>query len=206
MQAPGGVGDHGVCSPSLGRLQGIVNHGARVSAGLLPNHRTSGPLAPDHELLGGGGPKGVSGAQQNLATLGSQAMGELADGSGLAHSVHAYHQNDLDDRSPSLRTGLAVGLAQDLEHVAGDQALDLLAVPELVARQPRAHVLEDFVGGLDTQIGTDQGHLEVFKQLRIELPGAFENVADLIGEGPARLRNCLPKAPQQARFFRRGFE
>ena len=114
VQAPGSVGDHGVYSPSLGRLQGIVNHGARVSAGLLANHRTAGPLAPDDELLRGSGPKRVSGAQQNLATLASQAMRELADGSGLAHSVHAYHQNDLDGRFPGLGTGIAVGLAQDL--------------------------------------------------------------------------------------------
>ena len=90
--------------------------------------------------------------------------------------------------------------------MAGDQVLDLLAVPELVAGQPRAHVLEDLAGGLDTQIGANQGHLEVFKQLRIELPGAFENVADLIGESLARLRNCLPKAPQQACLLWRGFE
>ena len=111
VQAPRGVGDHGVHSPSLGSLQGIVDHSARVSARLLTNHRTAGPLSPDHELRGGGGPKRVRGAQQNLPTLGSQAMCELADGSRLAHAVHAYHQNDLNGRLAGRRTGLALGLA-----------------------------------------------------------------------------------------------
>ena len=53
-----------------------------------------GAVGPDPQLLDGGGAEGVAGRQGDLRAFLGQALGQLADGGGLAGAVDPGHQDD----------------------------------------------------------------------------------------------------------------
>ena len=61
VQTTGGVGDQHVDATGLGGLHGVEDHRSRVGAGVLGDHRDLVALAPDLQLLDGGGAEGVTG-------------------------------------------------------------------------------------------------------------------------------------------------
>ena len=62
MQPPGGVHQYHVAAAGLGSGQGVEQHGAGVRALVLADDVHPGPVGPDLQLIGGGGPEGVTGA------------------------------------------------------------------------------------------------------------------------------------------------
>ena len=88
--------------------------------GPLADDVGAGALAPDFQLLDGGGAEGVGGAEQDAVALGLEAGGEFADGGGLAGAVHAHHQ----DHGGRLRRRAAgpLGGLEDFEQMLADQA------------------------------------------------------------------------------------
>jgi hypothetical protein len=51
--------------PGLGGLNGVVDHRSGIGAAVLSDHRDPVALAPDLQLLDGGGAEGVAGRQQH---------------------------------------------------------------------------------------------------------------------------------------------
>lgn len=66
MQASGGIGDQHVDAAGLGGLHRVEDHRGGVGAGVLGDHRDAVALAPDLQLLHGGGAEGVAGGQHDL--------------------------------------------------------------------------------------------------------------------------------------------
>ena len=190
----------------LGGFQAVVQDGAGVGACLLPDHGAARPLAPDDELLGRRRAKGVGGAEQHAAAFRRQTSGQLPDGGGLPHAVHADHQDHLRPGPAPARKDGSVGLLQNPEHPSRDQVLDRVRVGQLVPRQAGADFLDDFRGGADSDIGADQRHLEILDELRIDLATALEYLADLAGQGFPRLRDSLAEAAEQPRLRGRSVE
>ena len=77
-----------------GRGQAVEGDGGRVGALLVVDDRGADAVAPDGQLLGGGGPEGVGGGQHRLLALLGQGEGELADGGRLAGAVDPDDQHD----------------------------------------------------------------------------------------------------------------
>ena len=100
MEAAGGIGDDQVGATGDGRIERVVDDRARIGAGRVGDHRHLGPVGPDAELVDGGGAERVRGGEQDGATLGRVAAGELADRRGLAGAVDA---DDEDDRRTARR-------------------------------------------------------------------------------------------------------
>ncbi len=70
VEAAGGVDDQLVDLARLGRVDGVVDHGARVGALALADDLDAQALAPERELLDGGGAEGVArGEHHPLALL-----------------------------------------------------------------------------------------------------------------------------------------
>ena len=74
-----------------------------------------------------------------------EAVGELADGGGLAGAVDADHQDD-GRRLGDARRGAFAGL-EDFEQMLADEVLQFGGVGQLVALHALADALQDFVGG-----------------------------------------------------------
>ena len=66
---------------------------AGSAPGCLRDDRNAVALAPDLQLLDGRGAKGVAGGQHDRVARVLQAVGELADGRGLARAVDADHED-----------------------------------------------------------------------------------------------------------------
>ena len=67
LQSSGGVGQQHVEPACPCRLDGVVDHGGRVSAGLLGDHRHLVAFTPDLQLLDGRRTIGVAGCEHDLA-------------------------------------------------------------------------------------------------------------------------------------------
>src|SRR5699024_10970602 len=94
VQPAGGVDDHRVGLGVRTGLDGVEGHGGRV--GPLPvaadgRHADAG--APGLQLVRGGGAEGVGRAEDDVAVVGHEHAGELADGGRLAGAVDTHDQD-----------------------------------------------------------------------------------------------------------------
>jgi len=177
---PGGVGDQHVGAARLRGLQRVVDHGGRVGARGLRNDRHAVAVAPDLQLLDGGGAEGVARGEHHLAALGRQAAGELADGGGLARAVHADHQDHV--RAPRLvDLERSAHRADDVEQRLAQRVEQCVEVAEFLARHLAAQVVEDLLRGLDADVGTDQARLEFVEDGIVDL-AARQQVGEVVGE------------------------
>ena len=186
MQASGGIGDQHVDAAGLGGLHRVEDHRGGVGAGVLGDHRDAVALAPDLQLLHGGGAEGVAGGQHDLLALELQLLRQLADGGGLAHAVHPDHQDH-------------IGLARDVDlqrllhraQQAGQLFLQRLvqraAVGQLLARHALGQVLHDQGGGLDADVGGQQARLDVVEQVVVDFLATEEQAGHAFADAGAGL-------------------
>ena len=73
LQPAGGVDDQHVGAVGLRRAQRLEGEARRVGARLARDHLGAGALAPDFQLVDGGGAERVAGREHHLAALGRQA-------------------------------------------------------------------------------------------------------------------------------------
>ena len=159
VEPAGGVGDDEVRAAGDGRIERVVDDGARVRARGVGDHRHLGPVRPDPELVDGGGAERVGGGEDDRATFGGVATRELADGRGLAGPVDADDEDhrraagDRRARAPGevardeqrgelepdrrLRTGRVVAPAGALDEVDGEGRPDVAGDERLLDLVPR---------------------------------------------------------------------
>ena len=129
----------------------VEGDGGRIRAGLLRHEFGARALRPDAELLGRSGAEGVTGGPHHLATLAGKAVGQLADGRGLARAVDAHDQDHEGAVFPGDLESPGHGLQHRHDFLAQrpDQCLD---VRELVARDALAQFLEQFFRDLHADV------------------------------------------------------
>ena len=190
LQPAGGVDQQHIEFSFARCREGIEGETRGIRPLRARDHRRSGALAPDLQLLDGSGAKGVAGRQHHLAALGGQLGGQFSDRGGLAGAVDADHQDDerllcrVDDQRLCHRR-------QDFFHFGRDHGLHIVGRNGLVVaavadrgRNPRRH--------LGAEIGAQQHVLDILEHGPVEL--AF---GDEIGDrGSERTRGTLQSAGQ----------
>ncbi len=188
LQAAGRIDDHVIGLGGFRGLKRVEHHGARVGAGLLADHARLGALAPDFELLDGGGAKRIGRAKQHGMAFGLEMRCEFADGSGLPRPV------DADDHDDGGRLGeisqRPVVRLQDFEQILADQPAQFSGIAHQFAVDALADAVEDLVGGGDADIGADQRIFEFFEKIRVDLLAAGNDVFDAGNEPVARFLNA----------------
>ena len=183
---PGGVDDHDVALARAPGLDGVVGDGGGIAAGRGADEVGSGPLGPDLELLLGGGPEGVAGADEDAAAVLPQLLRELAHGRRLAGAV------DADDEDHG-----RLGAESDRGRGA-EQLLDLLGerlaeVADLAASLEAPH---DLGRGADADVAVDERFLEPLPGF---LVGGVERAGrDLGRQRAAALRERVAQAAEEA--------
>jgi len=94
LQPAGGVDQQHVDVLLFRSRQRVEGKARRIRTLRSRNDRRLRALAPDLQLLDGGGAKSVTRRQHQCATFGGQFCRKLADGGGLAGAIDADHQND----------------------------------------------------------------------------------------------------------------
>ena len=187
VQPPGGVDEHHVGVPGPGGGEGVKHHGGGVGPLVLAHQLHAGALAPDLQLVGGGGPEGVPGGHQHPPAIPLEGGGQLADGGGLAHAGHP------DEQGHRRRGGQAEGGVAHLEHLgehppqAGPSGVHVL---DLLRLHPLPQLLHRLQGGVHPHVPQDQGLLQLVVKVVVQLPGEqlVKGVADvLLGAGQPRL-------------------
>ena len=142
MKTPGGIGDQHIHPPRPRRLNPVEDDRGRVRRPLLGDDRHAVALTPGLQLLDGRRAECIARRQHHRQPFALQALGEFADGSGLADTVHAHHQNDIRtnfrryDQGPAARRKDGVHI-----FLEGDQ--QGLRIAELLALHPRREIGED---------------------------------------------------------------
>src|SRR5205814_1137942 len=143
--------DHVIHFARFGGADGVEEHGARVAPGFLADDLGAGALAPDFQLLDGGGTESVGSAEQDGTLFILVTVGEFADGGCFARAVDADHEDD-GGRFGDARHRAFAGL-QDFEQVLANQVAEFGGVRQLVAFYTLANAFENFVGGADADVG-----------------------------------------------------
>ena len=162
-----------------------------------------GALAPDLELIDGGGAKGVAGRQHHLAAFGAEFRRELADGRGLAGAVDADNQ----DHERLVRRIDRERLRDGLEHLldlGGNHRIHFRGRNRLVVAAFGQRIA-DAIRGIEAEIGAHQHVLDLGDRLGVELA-----LGDEVGDRAAqRRRRALEPAreapPKAALCFVRSF-
>ena len=105
LQPPGRVDEEHIGAAGLCFLQRVVGQAGRIRALLAGDHRRADALAPDLQLLDGGGAERVAGGEHHAQALLAEFLRQLADGGGLARAVHADHQDHVGLRRAVDRRG-----------------------------------------------------------------------------------------------------
>ncbi len=84
MQASSSIHNQHIAAARSSGLDRIIDHRTWISARPLANHWHVNTLAPDLELVDGGGAEGIGGGEHHLVTLLRQAQSHFADAGGFA--------------------------------------------------------------------------------------------------------------------------
>ena len=147
------------------RLDRVEHHGGRIGAFLGANDVDVGALRPDLQLLHGGRPERVGGADERLLARRFQVVGELADGRGLARAVHADDQRHVRDVTVC---GAADAAASKIARISAlTRSRRLSPSP-----RPLANGGDDLFGRGDADVGGDEQLLERFHGVDVDGRGA----------------------------------
>ena len=166
MQPSGGVAQHHIHVPCLGRLQSIKQYRAGIRALMLPHDIHAGTARPDLQLVGGRRTERIAGAQQDLFALILQLLGQLADGCGLAHAVDAddQHHGGLALQHQRAVTHLQLAL-QDVPQ----GVLYLVHPADKAFLHPLPQLGHGISGGVSAYIGQDQRLLQSVVELVVQV-------------------------------------
>ena len=100
METAGGIDNHDIGIVGLGRTQRIESDRRRVGTHLLLHDGNSHALAPNRNLLDGGGSEGIGRTEVDVEAVFLELVSQLSYRGGLPHSVHTHHHDDIGTGSP----------------------------------------------------------------------------------------------------------
>ena len=146
---------------------------------------TSEPLAPDLELVDGGGAEGVAGGEQDRCGRSVLVVvGELGDRGRLADAVDADDQDHEGDAAlEDLDLAVARGELEQLDHLLAQDLAGEARVDDALLVDPAAQLGDEFLADVPADVGLDQEHFQVLVEVLVDR-GAVEEAGDL-GEDAA---------------------
>src|SRR4051812_44350599 len=200
MEASGGIHYHVVHSPRLCGLQCIEENRSRITAGLGLDNFSPGAFSPNLELLNGCGSKRVSCAQQHSLPFTAKDTGKFPDRRSLPCSIYSDNENDFRFSVYRLNR-LHVCPGEYIAHFFLKQSLQVSSIGNLLAICLFTQTRKQLLGSLRTQIGADQGRLQIIECAAIDFLAKGDDVVDTFAEILSRTRNSLLHTFKQALFF-----
>src|SRR6478672_5274766 len=199
VEAAGGVDDDDVDLLLDACLDGVERHRGRVGTVLVgPHGGDPDTSAPRLELVGRRSAEGVGRTEEDLAVLGHEDAGELADGRRLAGAVDAHDEDDGGPVADAAARDATVHVGLDeCEQVLAEPAADGGLVGGAVDLDPGAQRVDELHGRLDAEVRGDEGVLDLLPRLLVELAAREQGEQALPdrGVGPGQTR---PEALQPA--------
>jgi len=153
-------------------------------------------LAPDLQLFDCSGAEGVARRQYQFLAIFLQASGELADGGGLACTVHTDHQNHKGTfRDGNLQRHFTG--SQQCREFFLEAFQQRLGAAELLAVELLHQRLDDVFGGGQPHVGGQQLRLDVVEQRLVDGFAAKDQGAERIRQCRAGLAQTLAQARKQ---------
>ena len=149
MQTSGRVDQNHVGAAGFGRTDAVIDDSRRVASLLVADEIRSRTLRPDAKLLRRRGTEGIARTEHDLLAGINQLVCEFSDGSGLADTVDAHHQdNGRPGGQLQLRVAHIQKSGQDFdEALAGFFSLAVTVLPGFPAHEI-VHTLRRFHSGV----------------------------------------------------------
>ena len=141
-------------------------------------------------MVDGGGTEGVGRAEQDVLSLRTEDLGQLADRGGLASAVDADYENHFR-RAINLTDRTRVGCVENCEQFFFQKALEFLDVFDLLVVGLLAQFAEDFLRGRVAEVGSDERGFEIIERVAVDLLAEGDDFFDALGEVFARARDRL---------------
>ena len=157
-----------------GGLQRVEEHGAGIAARALADHVGLGALAPDFQLLDGGGAEGVGGAQQHGALSFLKRLASLPMVVVLPEPLTPTTSTTAGGSATRARArSLAGRISSRCSRI---RPLQLGGVVQLVALHALPDAVQNLLGGPHADIGGDQRVLQFVEQVGVDLLLALQRV------------------------------
>ncbi len=178
VQPSRGVDEEQIVALRPGPVQGLVGHGRWIRSGGLGIEAHSHALGPDLELFDGRGPKGVPRGDEGVVPLHAGPVGQLGDGGGLAHPVHAKHEHDFRGNrlDPLGRRGEHRG------QLLLEELLEFLGRGGSALPDPSFQGVHQGGRGLEPYVRGDEDLLQLLPELLPKVVAAAEKPVDASGE------------------------
>ena len=170
---------------ALARLAGIMGHGGGVAALLVLDDLAADALAPDGQLLHGGGAEGVARRHHHFLAVLLTAMGQFGDRRRLPRTVHPRHHHD---RRPRRRIRQPAGVGQLLLQPLLDERLHVAG--NLFIEEGLANLSDDLAGGQRTDVRQQQPFLQRRQEVLVHLAAQAKqrgNVGEDVAGGASGL-------------------
>lgn len=195
----GGVDEYDVGALGDAFLHRVEGDRSRVAALGAAHRAGSDALAPGLELVGRGGAEGVRGAQHDAAAVGDEHPGELARRGRLAGAVDPDDHHDAGRRVAALRLDLAVEFgAQQSDELLAQQGAQLVGRTGTEDADALTEPLHQFLGGRDTDVGGEEGVLDLLPGVLVEVVAGQEG-EQALAQGVLRTREPGAEPHQTAR-------
>jgi hypothetical protein len=205
LQAAGRVDEHDVGAVGLAPLHRGIGHRGGIGALFLPDGFDPDALAPGGQLFGGSGAEGVRGAEQDGLVLGYEHTRDLAHRRRLPGAVDADDEDDGGVVSGSGGGQRPVhGRIDEGDELFSQQPAHLFGISGAEHLDAFAQPIDEFGGRIDSDIGEDQGVLDLLPRRFVEVVTRQE-VEQSPPEAGVRLREPLTQAHQPAGRLRGHF-
>ena len=196
VQATCGVGEQDVDAPRAGCLQRVEHDRSGICAGGLRDHGHVVAIAPDLQLLDGGGAERVARGEHDFEALLLQLPRELADGRGLAGAVDADDENR-ERRSGAVDLQWLLRRPQDVQQRAAQRCEQCFEIVELLALDLATQLFEDALRGFDANVRGDQSRLELVEN-RVVDAACRQQVGEVVGQPRVAAVELLAQPLEQA--------
>ena len=162
MKSARRVAEDNIDISRLRRRERIKQHRAGVRALDRADDLAVGTVRPDLELIRRRRAERIRRTQQHALALALQAVGDLADGRGLAHAVHADDQHDA-----RLRREVERGIAhvQLFDEDLAQRLLDVVAALDALLVYDVAQLFHRVVRDRRAEVGQDQAVLQLVVEI-----------------------------------------
>ena len=150
----------------------IVGHRSWIGAHLLLHHGHTHAVAPDLKLVDGCGTERIGSTEHHLVARLLELIGKLADGGGLANTIHAHHEHHVRPLGIGLHREavelLALVLHQQRRNLLAQQFVQLARTYILVLGHAGLDALDDAQRGFYAYVARHKHLFQVVEHIVID--------------------------------------
>ena len=166
----------------------VKNYCCRISAFFVTDNFTAGTFAPNLQLLGSGGTKGIAGGQHDFVFKQMEIVGQFADSSGFANTIDA---DDKYDRRFGADTGALAFVLQHFGNIFFEERQHLLRTFDFFLFGCLTDSVDKFCRCFHPDVTAQKDHFQFFQKVFVDCSRQPYQFFDTVGKVAAGLTETV---------------